>query len=295
MSVSYVGINSTTSGFTSTGANVTLPTGSQNGDQLFVTYVYYGNASSGNTVAASSNAGSMTVQVPEYNYGGSSRRFFGVFSCVLNATDISNGTISVAASDSYSYSGKFILTSFRGVTASLLNDTSVAASSGSSPSFTNTITPLSDSQVLLMIAFTDGNFTGSAYAITTTNPTWTEIIDESKNDGSGNYVSYHIAYSSTRDVVSATGNSSMSLSGSSTTAAAVIISMANSVDVTVTGSTGLMTFVGNSGDVTGSAAVTGSTGVITLVGNAGTFSSPTPDWTNVDKSSTGTWTNQDKS
>lgn len=65
-------------------------------------------------------------------------------------------------------------------------------------------------------------------------------------------------------------------------------------DVTVTGSTGLLTLNGNAGVVSGNAGVTGSTGLLTLNGNAGVFSNPQPTWNSTNKSSP-TWNNQDKS
>lgn len=297
MSVSYVASITSTSGFTSAGSNLTLPTGSATGDTIIVSYVYYGNSSSGNTVGVSNSAGSMSVLTTETAYGYSGRRFFGVRYATLTSTDISNGYIYVHASDYYSYAGVFILITMRDLTSTSLLNQNKAATDGSSPlSFSNSVTPVSASQLLLFMVFSDVNVTASTYAIATSNPTWTEIIDSTRDGGGGNYVSYHVAYSDTRSSSSATGTSNVTLSSSATSVYGVMISLANPVDATVLLDTAGTLTLSHGGthaillDYTTNVVV----GTLTMSGNEVTLdttenaiysgdSKPTTNWTSLSK------------
>lgn len=273
-----------------TSTNVTLPTGATAGDMLVAYYAYYGNSDSGGTVSASSSGGMSRVGSEE-KIG--SDRFFGVYRGILNSTDISNNYVTVTGSNSYSYTGKWFFVCVSDNPSTSLLSASAAGGTSSTPSFSNSITPLSDSGISLLFISSDANVTGSSYAIATDNPTYTEIFDTTSNSGA-NYISMHIAYSNTRTSSSATGNSSCTLSGGSNSLCFNLL-IENPRNVTVTGSTGILTLNGNAGTVTGSAPVTGSTGILTLNGNAGTFSNPASDWLNMDKSSNSTFNNIDKS
>lgn len=192
-----------------TSTNVTLPTGATAGDMLVAYYAYYGNSGSGGTVSASSSGGMSRVGSEE-KIG--SDRFFGVYRGILNSTDISNNYVTVTGNNSYSYTGKWFFVCVSDNPSTSLLSASAAGGTSSTPSFSNSITPLSDSGISLLFISSDANVTGSSYAIATDNPTYTEIFDTTSNSGA-NYISMHIAYSNTRTSSSATGNSSCTLSG----------------------------------------------------------------------------------
>lgn len=171
------------------------------------------------------------------------------------------------------------------------------ATDTTTPTFSNTITPVyGNSLALFLTTVADASQTSgssSSYAIATNNPTWTEVYDFT-GDISSRRGLMAGAYAS-RPETTATGNSSCAYVNYQQNSVGAIVIIAPIASVTVTGSTGLIALNSNAGTVTGGANVTGATGILTLNGNAGTVTTPTPDWSNTDKSSTPSWVNPDKS
>lgn len=179
---------------------------------------------------------------------------------------------------------------FSGVGAVSSGSVDTELSSTATPTFTTGITPTSANSYLIFCYAAPYTQTASAYAITTDNPTWTEVLDINTT---GDDRMMALAYAS-RPETTATGNFTLTISTAHDAHIGCLLQLNERIDVSVTGSTGSIVLNGNAGTVAGSAPVTGSTGVLTLNGNAGTFSSPAPDWVNTDKNSS-TWTNLDKS
>lgn len=79
---------------------------------------------------------------------------------------------------------------------------------GNSPTFNNTITPKANSLILFAVGGSLYQAGISGYAITTSNPTWTEIYDSLDSVASSNAISIALA-SAIRSQSTATGNSSV--------------------------------------------------------------------------------------
>lgn len=172
----------------------------------------------------------------------------------------------------------------------------------STPSFAIGVTPDYADSLLLYLTVGQGNHSsGSAtnYAVTTSNPTWSEAYDIygdgtsyfGAGDGDGLLTGAYASRPETTD----TGNATITYTTFSTNFVAMMVVIPPAVNVDITGSTGILTLNGNAGTVTGTANITGSTGVLTLNGNAGTVVTQAPDWSNVDKSAAPSWVNPDKS
>lgn len=90
--------------------------------------------------------------------------------------------------------------------------------STATPSFTSTLTPTNVDSLIIFFLGTFINTattrTASGYAIATSNPSWTERLDQTLNTGSGG-LQMSIATAS-RPESSATGNASVTMSGSCT-------------------------------------------------------------------------------
>lgn len=162
-------------------------------------------------------------------------------------------------------------------------------SSTSTPTFTTGVTPLAADSYLIFIYFSSYTHTVSSYAITTDNPSWTEITDISEATPD---MTMAIAYAS-RPETTATGNFTCTTSTTHNDHFGRLLVLLPQTNVSIAGSTGLLTLTGNAGTVSGSAPVTGSTGILTLNGNAGVFSNPDPLWVNTDKNSS-IWVNEEK-
>jgi len=256
--------------------NMTLPSGSAVGDIVFVFSSFYGNSSEEYDFTG------LTMMDVKVSFDSGSNRFAYSGYKVLDSTDISNGYLVASSSDGFSSVGRaHLIRVTGGSTVGLVHDDSVDTDSDTSKVFGNTVTPAGADSLILFYVAAGMNGSISAQAITTDNPSWTELSDSAFNSGA-NYVTHAIAYAS-RTAVTATGDSSCTLSTNSR-AFGVIVAIQPQLDVTVTGSTGSAVLNGNSGTVTGSANVTGSTGSIVLNGNTGTLNTPDPDWFNDDKS-----------
>lgn len=105
-----------------------------------------------------------------------------------------------------------------------------------SPSYTSTVTPNTASSLLIFLLGVYKNsgttLTASGYAIATSNPTWTEQLDQTVNTGSSCF-QMSIA-TATRPQTTATGNASVTISGLPTDSGNIMIVVRPQVTVTVT-------------------------------------------------------------
>lgn len=99
--------------------------------------------------------------------------------------------------------------------------------STTTPTFTNSVTPLNTNSLILFCvgagvnSGTTSGITVSNYAITTSNPTWTEAFDVT-HFGSNGDIQCSVAYA-TRASITATGNSSATLSSARTSASIMLV------------------------------------------------------------------------
>lgn len=171
------------------------------------------------------------------------------------------------------------------------------------PTFTNTVTPVfADSLLLFLVTAQDNQISGSVsgYAITTSNPTWTEQYDiYGTGDtyfGAGDGDGLMAGASATRPEVTATGDSTCTFVNFAGNCVGAIVVIPPLTSVTVSPSVLNATFSVQAPSVTAGATVTVSAALsATFSVQAPTVSFPTPDFTNLDKSATSTFTNPDKS
>lgn len=156
-----------------------------------------------------------------------------------DATDTTNGSLSmrtlfkVASSEGSTYSFTGLV---GGITTALGRITRIDGQTSSNPIATSsanvtnspsntatgaTVTPVnSQSLVLFMIGISDNGGSSSSYAIVTSNPTWTELYDDT------NVHSIAMAYAN-RDEVTATGSATASLSTSEKSAVHMVVISGN--------------------------------------------------------------------
>lgn len=161
--------------------------------------------------------------------------------------------------------------------------------SGTNPTFNNTVTPFADSMLIMLMAASANGATltqPSVYAIATDNPTWTELWDN-VNTGGGNPTALATAYA-VRTASTATGNSTITASfsgGSSYGWSCILLAVPLSKDIAVTDTL----------TITETKAV--NLGILindTLTISETIITDNDRKWTTQNKSST-TWTNIDKS
>lgn len=299
MAVAYESVQTTAFATKTSGQTViiTKPTGLAVGDYLI--------AHLSQVITSGSNANWNTpsgwTSLLNLNESGNtnSKARLTVFYKVADSSDVAASNFTFTTNTASCLAGGSLYRVSGGAT---INGTIDGAIDTTTPTFTNTITPsASDSLILFMVTGADaGDTTGSvsSYAITTDNPTWTERYDFTGSEGVANGTNRQgimAGATASRPETTATGDSSCTFVNYSQNLVGALVVITPVVSVTVTGSTGILTFNGNDGTVTGSAPVTGSTGILTLNGNAGTFSNPASKWLNTDKSSNSTFNNTDKS
>lgn len=105
-----------------------------------------------------------------------------------------------------------------------------------SPSFTSTVTPNTANSVLLfclgVYVNSSATRTSSAYAVTTSNPTWTEELDQNVNTGSSCF--QMAVASATRSQITATGNASCTMSSSCTDLSNIMLVIRPQIQATIT-------------------------------------------------------------
>lgn len=189
---------------------------------------------------------------------------------------------------------------FSSVAASEVADADTGGHGGAN-TYTGGVTP-NESGTLLIIGeatAAGNNNTHDSYAVTNDNPSWTERADfgTNYNDGATNDFLHIGIATATYSVGTATGNYRVTNSNTAVNNAhGFLISINPSPQsVSVTGDTGIISFVTNEGTVAGGANITGTTGLLNLVGNEGTTTLSDNKWSNTDKSSVPSWVNKDKS
>jgi len=174
----------------------------------------------------------------------------------------------------------------------------------SSPTFTNTITPaVADSLLLFLYTGTDSvgsSQSVSGYAVTTDNPTWTERYDQYGDlfsfFGAGQGVSPLMSGATApRTAVSATGDSTCSITTSYSYNTGVIVVIPPAISVTVSPAVIEATVSVQDPTVAGGATVSPAVIELTASVQAPTVTTPAPKWVNEDKSATSTFTNEPKS
>lgn len=164
----------------------------------------------------------------------------------------------------------------------------------STPTLTMGVTPSQASSLLLFILHASDNSnaarTASTYAVTTSNPSWTEILDI--NTTSGDDLLLAVAHA-TRTETTDTGDATVTLSGSSSGIAGVLLSIAPLVNVSV--SPAVQSIVSSilAPTVTGDANITSSVQSLVSSVVSPIVSVTEPDWGNQSKSSS-SWTNDTK-
>ncbi len=214
MAVAYESKTGVTLSLNATPQTITLPSGTAEGELLIVHWTQNG-ASGATTVFQVSGGTSLVTAVMYHNSDG--YHSSGAIYKYATSTDISNGYISVNGSDSFSITARINVYRISGEVASL-TATGDFVVGDSTPSYNVTQTPLIDNSLLLIMAACSQSSTepnGSAYAIATDNPTWTEATDERivNMGGSTDDPSIFMAYT-TRTEQTATGDASMAMDGS---------------------------------------------------------------------------------
>lgn len=170
---------------------------------------------------------------------------------------------------------------------------------GGTFTFTGGVTPVNTNSLLVYSVF-GGSYDSagsSGYAVANNNPAWSEQFDTVGPFVNNNKMGL-ICASATFSPASATGNYSHvgAFNAAHDNAFGVLISISETIDASVAGTTGVINLVGNEGTVAAGANVTGgSPAVINIVGNEGTVSAGTAKWKNTAKSSAGAITNTPKS
>jgi len=97
-----------------------------------------------------------------------------------------------------------------------------------SPTYTTTVTPNNANSLLLYFVGATvstgimGGTSVSNYAVTTSNPSWTEAFDVTTNIGSNGDIQCSMAYA-TRPQITATGNSTATISGARSSSAVIVV------------------------------------------------------------------------
>lgn len=158
--------------------------------------------------------------------------------------------------------------------------------------FTIGVTPGAANSMLLFDTWDDDQAaTHSSYAVTTSNPTWTERLDQQNLNGVA-----HAVATATRPEVTNTGNATV-VSTSSGDAFGTMISIGEIIDGSVTLDAANIEITANDfASITGDANVTLGVAQLTVTPNEITAAQATPKWTNTSKTDTSpTITNVQKS
>lgn len=276
---------------------VTKPTGLASGDLM----VFFGlNTTAGSGGAAYTRSG--WTQIVSASDSGSIEAYLTVLAKVADSSDAAASNFAFSNADDHTHSG--ILYRITGTFSGVGNIVASIAGEGTEqtdddPQFPTGIIPLPNS---LLIMYAGGRVSNSAtsslsgYSIATSDPAWTERADFAVSTDEDQRVGSATA---TRTEATATGVYSVDFNSTGNlidgSARGALISIVDSANISITGSTGVINLQGIEGSVSAGASVTGTTGVINIVGNEGAVATPNPDWINVDKSATPSWVNPDKS
>ena len=175
---------------------------------------------------------------------------------------------------------------------------------GGTETYTNTLTPPANSLLLFLVSAGDNAASGSiaTYAITTSNPTWTERYDEYGDAtaflGAGYGDGVTAGATASRPEATATGDSSCDITNFAAESVGVIVAIGPSVSVTVSPAVMVANASVQTGTgfaVTGTAVATPAVMVANASVQAPTVTTAAPKWRNTDKSAAGSVVNPDKS
>jgi hypothetical protein len=178
------------------------------------------------------------------------------------------------------------------VTPPSLNYSAIRVVNNNNPSFANTVTPTAINSLLLFFVFGNENGSVGSYAIATSNPTWIEHYDFGY-EASG----LMACASATRSAMTATGNSSVLISGASGNIDPYGIMIAIDTPANATATPEVMAgtlSIPMPVSPTGTATATPEVIAGTLSIQPTTATSLEPMWSNEQKNST-TWINETKS
>lgn len=183
------------------------------------------------------------------------------------------------------FSGAYLQSSFV--------DASEDTDGGTANSYTGGVDPTVADSILILAVFGHGTATTvSNYAITTSNPTWTERQDVNQNST----LDYTFAIATgPRSAATATGNYSADFASSVGKSVGILAAVVPPTNATISPS--VISAASSVQAPTVAAGASVSTSVISFASSvqAPTVTISTPDWTNLDKSSTSSFTNPDKS
>lgn len=227
--------------------------------------------------------------------GDTSRRAEALYK-VADADDVSNGQTSFGQSGGQVEAG-VILRTTGGDTANLVSASATNGADASTFTETASVTPATVDSLMIMFwgsRLNSGAISASGYAIATNDPSWTERADAQVTSAGNGVFGIHVA-TATRAETTASGDSSITYSGTVEQTAVILMSLGLPSNVSVTGDTGIINVVGNEGEVAANADVSGTTRTINVVGNEGTVVTSDSKVNNKDKNAASNVTNKDKS
>lgn len=273
----------------STGAGTTLtitkPTGLASGDLMIALL----------NLSANTSAWTATGWTQKFNQASGAPAI--TLTCLVKVADSSDAsatdfTFTNGGSSDASKTGilfRITGTEFAGA-GNITHDVDVVTSD-TTPSYPGGVTPSVTSALLIMGAGTGGVDTFSTYAVTNSDPTWTERADINVNSTNDCSLS---AATATYSVASTTGAYSLAISVSSDSIG-YIMAIVESADVTVTLDTPSIEIAPQAPTITGDANLTLDLATIEIAPQPPTVTGGTSKWNNTDKSAAPTWNNTDKS
>lgn len=200
----------TTSAFAtgSTSFSQNRPTGTTNGD-LLIAFVFTGNDNGTTDLTVSSAPAGWTLEEHTMTtIAGGSNNPVNVYTySKIASSEPSSWTWTLSSSGaSLYYAGAIMRISGTEFVSAVKDESTV--DNDDTPSFSSGVTPLGSNNLLFMATIatdiSSGSQATSGYAITTDDPTWTELLD-TQNDTTGNTLLASVAYAS-RSQSTATGN-----------------------------------------------------------------------------------------
>jgi len=286
MAVAYQSHNSTQAILaTSNSVTITKPTGLAVGDLMIA---HIGKTATSATIDTLSGWTSLLNDI-----NGNFR--MSVQYKIADSSDVSASDFTFTGSGTTPYtSGAVYRISGQSVSTPLDTNSSLTTWSGTSADLSMGITQSrADNLLLILIGAGSGNQNTTniaSQAIATSNPTWTEDYDISLGTNS---IAMICGTHAIRTETTSTGNISFSSSASMNVGLACIISINNTLGVTISPSAITSTAIVNSPTATGGATVSPS--AITANGVVNTPTAKQADWSAQGKSTSPTWTSQTKS
>lgn len=291
MAVSVQSISSVARGTSTSTIVITKPTGLSVGDLMIVHLSRSDNDQNSRTWSLT---GWTTIIDTQGNDTGISSSGIAALYKIADSGDVSASDFTFTISSAADFvAGAIYRISGHSISATVNASASAFINNDETPSFTNTITPsFADCLLLMLVHHYAGSSTSkitSSYAITTSNPTWTEAYDNNNSTT----LTIAGAYAN-RPETTATGNSSFTSDGDNTTdTASIIIAIKPSQDVNVSVNTIAMT-----ASLPTSTVQTGVNVQVNSISVAISITTPVIhnliEWVNGDDKASINWTNLDK-